>query len=495
MARSSRCWTAWVIPSCRCQPRTAIPFQQTCRRAPIPSGEARPLRAVLPDLDRRRALRSQSNCELAVGHRAGGRTRRRLNPKPRPTRGRSRGRPCARSPMRLRSRGLQDAIATTPGWATKTTPLTVRGVDDGILYVMDGVPVRAARWSFGLALDPGMIESSMSSPVHSAGVRLQVGGVIEVRSGAHPADAWLGSLDVAGGSHATREFSTITGGPLGQKVAATVGVSGQGSSRFLDPVHPDNLHNDGHAFSGGGEIAWSGSPNNIVTGVVGFGRSHFYVPHSEEQEEAGQDQRQRLRQSWQTVSWQRSWSSAVVSQVAAYHRLGSSALVGSENDVPLFTDADRSLRRLGVLASLTHQRGRHLIKLGAEASRLSLREDFTFAVTNDEEAEDAGLSNAARAFTPDHPFVFATPPGFLYRSTFRIPSRIGKPRSTWRSADRSRLWRRTHVEPRRPSIRPFPERLCARRSHGSSSRPTRKSSWLRRNRRSSLQFSDETGGG
>ena len=39
-----------------------------------------------------------------------------------------------RAPARLRSRGLQDAIATTPGWAGEDNGLLhVRGVDDGFL--------------------------------------------------------------------------------------------------------------------------------------------------------------------------------------------------------------------------------------------------------------------------------------------------------------------------------------------------------------------------
>jgi outer membrane receptor protein involved in Fe transport len=372
--------------------------------------EARPLRAVLQTLTVAGALPVQVELRASpvVAEQVVVRGEE-VNPTPTTTRVTLAGEAVRRSPMRLRNRGLQDAIATTPGWATEDNGLLhVRGVDDGILYVMDGVPVyERLDGLFGVAPDPGMIESvNVLTGYIPPEFGFKSGGVIEVRSGTHPAHAWLGAIDIVGGSDATREFSTLAGGPIGQKVAVTLGVSGQGSSRFLDPVHPDNLHNEGHAFSGGGEIAWSGSPNNILTGVVGFGRSDFDVPHGEEQEDVGQDQRQRLRQSWQTVSWQRSWSNTVVSQVAAYHRLGSSVLAGSEQDVPLLTDADRSLRRVGVLASLTHQRGRHLFKLGTEAARLSLREDFTFAVTDDEEAEEAGLSDAARAFTPDNPFVF-----------------------------------------------------------------------------------------
>jgi outer membrane receptor for ferrienterochelin and colicin len=372
--------------------------------------EAPPLRAVLQTLTVSGALpiHVELRASPVVSEQVVVRGEER-NPTPTTTRVTLAGEAVRRSPMRLRSRGLQDAVATTPGWATEDNGLLhVRGVDDGILYVMDGVPIyERLDGLFGMAPDPGMIESvNVLTGYVPPEFGFKSGGVIEVRSGAHPADAWLGTVDLAGGNHSTREFSTITGGPIGRATAVTLGVSGQASSRFLDPVHPDNLHNDGSALSGGGQVTWSASPDSVFTGLVGFGRSDFDVPHGEEQEEARQDQRQRLRQSWQTVSWQRFWSGTVVSQIAAYHRLGSSALIGSERDVPLSTNADRALRRVGVLASLTHQRGRHLVKLGTEAARLSLREDFAFAVTDAEEAEEAGLSDAALAFTRERPFAF-----------------------------------------------------------------------------------------
>ena len=48
--------------------------------------------------------------------------------------------------------------------------------------------------------------------------------------------------------------------------------------------------------------------------------------------------------------------------------------------------------------------GRHSLAVGGEAARLALREDFTFAVTDDD-ADD--LSDAARAFTRRRPFLFS----------------------------------------------------------------------------------------
>ena len=47
-----------------------------------------------------------------------------------------------RAPIRISSSGLQDASATTPGWAMEDNGLLhARGVDDGFLYVIDGVPM------------------------------------------------------------------------------------------------------------------------------------------------------------------------------------------------------------------------------------------------------------------------------------------------------------------------------------------------------------------
>jgi hypothetical protein len=314
-----------------------------------------------------------------------------------------------RAPVRVRSRALQDAIATTPGWSTEDNGLLhVRGVDDGFLYVIDGVPVyERLDGLFGMAPDPSMIDSvNIVTGYVPAEFGFKSGGVIEVRSAGRHADTWVGNGEIGGGGDDARDFSAVIGGPAGP-AALTLGAAGQASSRFLDPVHPDNLHNDGRAFSGGAQFGWSLAPGSLLSVVAGAGRSIFDVPHGEEEEEAGQDQRQRIANAWQTVSWQRVWTANTVSQVAGYHRRGSSVLTPSPFDTPLNTDADRNVRRVGVLASVSHQRGRHLFKAGGEAARLRLNEEFMFAVTDAALAEESDLSDAAMAFDADHPFTFA----------------------------------------------------------------------------------------
>ena len=314
-----------------------------------------------------------------------------------------------RAPARVRSRGVQAAIAGAPGWSTEDNGLLhVRGVDDGFLYVIDGVPVyERLDGLFGMAPDPAMVESlNVITGYIPPEFGWKAGGILEVRSASRPAERWAGSLDFSTGADDTNEASGVSGGPLTRRGSLTVGVSGLRSSRYLDPVHPDNLHNTGGSWNGGGQSTWSLPDSSVLTLVGGVGRSRFDVPHGEEQDAAGQDQRQRLRQNWQSASWQRAWSNATISQLAAYRRGGSSGLNGSDADTPLFTDARRTLRRAGVLGSVSHQRGRHLLKAGGEASWLRLRETFMFAVTDPELAGDADLSDEALAYTPGHPFVF-----------------------------------------------------------------------------------------
>jgi outer membrane receptor for ferrienterochelin and colicin len=333
-----------------------------------------------------------------------------------------------RAPIRISSRGLQDAIATTPGWATEDNGLLhARGVDDGFLYVVDGVPMYERMDSLhGIAPDPEMVDAVNVLVGHvPPEFGFKSGGVIEVRTSSQQAASWLGNLQGMFGSDATSQGSSVFGGPTGQSTALTVGVSGQRSNRFLDPVHPDNIHNSGAAVNATGEFSWVLSPSSTLAIVGGLGRSSFDVPHNEEQEEQGQDQRQKNLQTWETASWQRAWSGNTVSQIAGYHRSGSAELFGSEHDTPLHINADRSLRRVGVLGSVTHQRGKHVVKAGVEAARLSLEEDFSFFVTDEDEGEEAELSEGVLEHDDDDPFVFhgtATPTlfGFYIQDSVRF---------------------------------------------------------------------------
>jgi outer membrane receptor protein involved in Fe transport len=183
-------------------------------------------------------------------------------------------------------------------------------------------------------------------------------------------------------------------------------VASERSDRFLDPVHPDNFHNKGGILSGETHLSVLASDRDLVKINVTSGRSRYQVPHGEAQEDSRQDQRQRLLQHSQSSSWQRFWSDAVVSQLAMYRRHVDSHLRSSTADTPLSASSDRQHDRLGVLAALTYERRRDTMKVGFEAARLRLRETFSFAVTDADEAEAAEISERAAQFTVADPFRF-----------------------------------------------------------------------------------------
>jgi outer membrane receptor protein involved in Fe transport len=332
------------------------------------------------------------------------------------------------------TRALQAAVASTPGWiADDDGMLHFRGVDDGFLYVIDGVPVyERLDPRFGIAPDPSTIASlQVLSGYVPAEYGLRSGGVIEVRSAAPSADGrWGGSLDLSGGADGERAGAGLVQGRVGTRAGLILSANGERSDRFLDPVHPDNLHNEGRVGGARAEYLWSGD-RDFVAVHVGGGRSRFDVPHGDEAEEVGQDQEQTVRQEGGSVSWQRSWSGSTTSQWSAYARHVDARLEPGALDAPLRAETRQDQRRLGLLGALTHQRGAHRVKVGGEVAHVRLDERFGFHVTDDVLAGEEELSDEARQFTPENPFAFAGRTGRTQLSLYAQDS--------WKASERLTL--------------------------------------------------------
>jgi TonB dependent receptor/Carboxypeptidase regulatory-like domain len=315
-----------------------------------------------------------------------------------------------RTGSRSRGGALRAAIADTPGWMSEDNGLMhYHGADDGILFVLDGVPVyERLDAQFGIGFDPLSVGSArVISGYVPAEFGLRSGGFVQVNSKAGEVSSWSGFAEMGAGGDRSQAVSGVLQGPLGGDASLTMNAGGERSRRFLDPVSLDNLHNAGS--TGGGEARFVWAPGaSVFTAHAGVARSSFEVPNDPEQNEAGQDQKQKLEQEFVTLNWQRSWSTATSSQVALFGRFTNAALAGSERDIPLFADGARTQDRLGLLAAVTHQSGRHQLKAGVEASRVRLDERFRFAVADPEEGEEAGFSDAVLAHGPDNPFDFSS---------------------------------------------------------------------------------------
>ena len=309
-------------------------------------------------------------------------------------------------PVRLQSRALSQALASAPGWAEEDNGLLhVRGVDDGVLFVEDGIPVYD-RVDVAFGIPPSLASAgtvAIGTGHTSSRYGLKSGAVVWVDSPPAPR-RWMGDVQTGIGSGTLGSATASTGGPLGGGVDMFAATAVERSERFLDPVHPDNLHNTGGVAAGSLRLRRGLGPWGQVTALGRSGRSLYDVPHGLEQEEAGQDQRQRVAQRAGSVALQQALGTSTAIQAGAYLRRVDARLLPSEAATPITAASDRRHDRTGLLASVFRQAGRHSLSAGGEVARLSLHEDFTFAVTDNGADE---LSVAAGAFTRQRPFLFS----------------------------------------------------------------------------------------
>ena len=286
------------------------------------------------------------------------------------------------------SRSVQQIISTLPGWASENDGLLhIRGVDDGVLFVIDGVPIadRSDRTSAS-GFDDQMINSMTvltgNLPAEFGG---KSGAVVTIQPESRIGLPFTGRFGVGASSFTGKEVSAA-GGMGRENYGFFAGLSAHSSNRFLDPVDQQNFHNSGGLARLNGRFDWHPSPNGILIVNASVNGSDFDVTNTHEQELAGQNQRQHLRDNTQSLSWQRTWSAHTVSDFAVFHAFRRADLNGSAFDTPLFAQQERHHRRLGLLASLTHEYRGHTFKGGIELSRVTPTEFFIFAVTDEDAA-------------------------------------------------------------------------------------------------------------
>jgi hypothetical protein len=313
-----------------------------------------------------------------------------------------------RSPGLVSSHPLQSLVATTPGWITENNGLMhIRGVDDGILYVLNGVPspdrvdaVFAGPPDTGTLKSMDVITGNIPAEF---GERTGAVVVMEPKSGINTPVS--GTLSSGVGSFNAAELAATVGGgtkTIGGFLATSVSRSG----RFLDPVDPRNFHNQGGGVDLFVRGDWHPTPEDVLLFSGGTDGSDFQVPNTLEQQLAGQRQRQELRDYNASLNWQHLWSADALSNLAYFRRFYRSELFGSPFDVPLSASQDRHLLRQGLLGSVSLSYHGHTLKAGAEADLINIQEFFTFFVTNQQAAAEADISAPALAFTAQNPFVF-----------------------------------------------------------------------------------------
>lgn len=310
------------------------------------------------------------------------------------------------------SRGIEAIVASVPGFAPDDNGrLHPRGSESQVQYVVDGVPITDNLSAiFSTSLDARTLRTV---EVMTGGIPAEFGdklaGVINVNTRSGLEAPTQGGLTFSGGSFSTGEigadFSTHT-----KKFGFLTNLTTTTSQRFLDPPTLENFHNFGRTGKAFFRLDYQFDPNNSLRGTFLFGGSNFQIPNRLEQEIVGQDQRQRLRDHSEYITYEHVFSPTTFGQFSFYNRYGKARLTSNPLSTPVVAFQDRSLQNTGGLVALSMTRGKHNIKFGGQFTRTFVREGFNFYPTEPFEdfVTDDGeiVPNPVNSFTAADPFVF-----------------------------------------------------------------------------------------
>src|SRR5947209_8252236 len=303
------------------------------------------------------------------------------------------------------SRAIENIVASTPGFVTDDNGrMHPRGSESQVQYVIDGVPVTDNLSAiFSTSVDARTLRTV---EVLTGGIPAEFGdklaGVINVNTRSGLEVPTQGGLSFSGGSFSTGEvgadFSTHT-----KRFGFLTNLSATTSQRYLDPPTIDNFHNFGRTGKGFFRFDYQFSANDTVHATLTFGGSNFQVPNRLEQELAGQDERERLRDDSQNITYQHIFSPSAVGQISIFNRYGTAELLSNRLSTPVVATQDRTLQNYGAIASLSLTRGSHNLKFGGQVTITPVRENFSFYPTQpfDPIVDDAGnvFPNPVNRFT------------------------------------------------------------------------------------------------
>lgn len=310
------------------------------------------------------------------------------------------------------SRGIEAIVASAPGLAPDDNGrLHPRGSESQVQYVVDGVPITDNLSAiFSTSLDARTLRTV---EVMTGGIPAEfgdkLGAVVNVNTRSGLETPTQGGLTFSGGSFSTGEigadFSTRTG-----KFGFLTNLTASTTQRFLDPATIENFHNFGRTGKGFFRLDYQFDQNNSLRGTFLFGGSNFQIPNRLEQEIAGQDQRQRLRNSSQFITYEHIFSPNALGQFSFFNRYNTARLTSNPQSTPVVASQDRTLQNTGGIASISIIKGTHNIKFGGQLTWTPVREHFSFYTTApfDDLVDENGVivPNPVNNFTAADPFTF-----------------------------------------------------------------------------------------
>jgi hypothetical protein len=312
-----------------------------------------------------------------------------------------------RSPIAPPSQAMSAVIESIPGTVPEENGrIHVRGSEVQPQYVLDGVPFSDNLGSsYATSLD---VENLRSTQIVTGNIPAEFGdkvaAIVNISTKSGFDGPWRGNISLSAGSFESEGVDAEVGGHF-KNVGIFLTADTSQSRRFFDPPEIQNFHNHGglvHAFARFDLLAGT---KDVVRLTLSTNGSNFQVPNLLQQEQAGQRQRQELRDDFETVNWNHVFNATTVADVVLFRRSSSASLLDPDRTgTPFFLEQDRRLLTEGARASLSAQARWNSIKVGFETYRSPVDESLSLAVT-----DPAAVSpdEPILAFTLAHPFSFA----------------------------------------------------------------------------------------
>ena len=297
----------------------------------------------------------------------------------------------------LPGRSLQDLVNSEPGWLYEgNAVLHPRGAEYQTQFVVDGVPLTDNRSpGFAPEIEADDVDSMN---IYTAGIPAEfgrkMGGVIEVNTLKNTKQGLHGQALLGGGSFDTADaFAQVQDVWKGNTLGAS--ASGSMTSRYLNPVVPQNYTNNGTTGDFTVNYERDLTQNDRIGAIVRHSLSRFQIPNEQVQQAAGQRQDGDNFETMGIVSYQHVFSSNTLGALRGMVRDGSSDLLSNPDSTPVIAFLRNNFREIYFNGSLAIHHGRHEFKAGIESDSMFLHENFSDIITDPDQ------------FDPGTPTTFA----------------------------------------------------------------------------------------
>src|SRR5215469_190944 len=281
-------------------------------------------------------------------------------------------------------RSLQDLVNAQPGWLYEgNAVLHPRGSEYQTQFVVDGIPLTDNRSpSFGPEIEADDVDSmTIYTAGYPAEYGRKMGGVVELNTHRQTDAGLHGQAVAAGGS-----YDSLSGYWRVQELAGknTFGASASGAmtSRYLNPVVPENYTNKGTTGDFAGSYERDLTESNRLSFRVRHELSRFEIPNEYVQQAAGQLQTGDNFETMGIVQYQHILSPDSLVSLSGMVRDNANNLDSNDDSTPIMAFQHNYFREGYFKGTYSLHKGRHEIKAGVESDAAWLHEDFNYNITD-----------------------------------------------------------------------------------------------------------------